>query len=38
MTILRKPRIIPQLIRLAGNSRIAARSLTAAMKELLARL
>jgi len=38
LTILRKPRIIPQLIRLAGNSRIAAGSLTAAMKELLARL
>lgn len=35
LTILRKPRIIPQLIRLAGNSRIAANSLTAAMKQLL---
>lgn len=35
MTILRKPRIIPQLIRLAGNSRIAAKSLTAAVDKLL---
>lgn len=35
LTILRKPRIIPQLIRLAGNSRTAARSLTAALKQLL---
>lgn len=34
-TILRKPRIIPQLIRLAGNSRIAAGSLTTAIKQLL---
>lgn len=38
LTVLRKPHIIPQLIRLAGNSRVAARSLTAAMNELLARL
>lgn len=35
LTILRKPRIIPQLVRLAGNSRIAAKSLTAAMEQLL---
>lgn len=35
LTILRKPRIIPQLIRLARNSRVAAHSLTAAMEELL---
>lgn len=35
LTILRKPRIIPQLIRLAGNSRVAARSLTAALEQLL---
>lgn len=35
LTILRKPRIIPQLIRLAGNSRIAAKSLTAALEKLL---
>ena len=38
MTIVRKPRIIPQLIRLAGNSRIAAASLTRSMKCLLAAL
>lgn len=35
LTILRKPRIIPQLVRLAGNSRIAAKSLTAALDKLL---
>lgn len=35
LTILRKPRIIPQLVRLAGNSRIAAKSLTAALEKLL---
>jgi adenosylhomocysteine nucleosidase len=35
MTILRKPRIIPQLVRLAGNSRVAARSLTAALEKLM---
>ncbi|MBW4056881.1 MAG: phosphorylase [Proteobacteria bacterium] len=35
LTILRKPRIIPQLIRLARNSRVAAHSLTAAMEQLL---
>ncbi|MDD2540615.1 MAG: phosphorylase [Desulfuromonadaceae bacterium] len=35
LTILRKPRIIPQLLRLARNSRIAANSLAAAMKKLL---
>lgn len=35
LTILRKPRIIPQLIRLAGNSRRAARSLTGALEQLL---
>ena len=35
LTILRKPRIIPQLIRLAGNSRTAARSLTATLEQLL---
>jgi len=35
LTILRKPRIIPQLIRLAGNSRTAARSLTEALGQLL---
>lgn len=34
-TILKRPRIIPQLIRLARNSHIAARSLTKTMKELL---
>lgn len=35
LTILRKPRIIPQLVRLAGNSRVAARSLTSALEKLL---
>jgi adenosylhomocysteine nucleosidase len=35
LTCLRKPRIIPQLIRLAGNSRVAAAALTAAMERLL---
>lgn len=35
LTILRKPRIIPQLVRLAGNSRIAAKSLTNALEKLL---
>jgi len=34
MTVVRKPRIIPQLIRLAGNSRVAAASLTCSMKGL----
>ncbi len=34
-TILKRPRIIPQLIRLARNSRIAARSLANAMERLL---
>ena len=34
LTILRKPRIIPQLVRLAGNSRIASQNLTAALKRL----
>jgi adenosylhomocysteine nucleosidase len=36
LTIARKPRIISQLIRLAGNSRVAAASLTQAMERLLA--
>jgi adenosylhomocysteine nucleosidase len=36
LTIIRKPRIIPQLIRLAGNSRVAAGSLGQAMERLLA--
>lgn len=35
LTALRKPRIIPQLVRLAFSSRIAAESLTAAMSRLL---
>lgn len=35
LTILRKPCIIPQLVRLAGNSRIAAKNLTAALEKLL---
>lgn len=35
LTILRKPRIIPQLIRLARTSRIAAQSLGTAVEELL---
>ena len=34
-TIARKPWIIPQLIRLAGNSRIAGRNLAVVIKELL---
>jgi adenosylhomocysteine nucleosidase len=35
-TIARKPRIIPQLIRLARNSRVAATSLSLAMERFLA--
>ncbi|MEI6206886.1 MAG: hypothetical protein WCP20_08890 [Desulfuromonadales bacterium] len=35
LTVLRKPHIIPQLFRLAGNSRIAAKNLSAAVRELL---
>lgn len=35
-TILQKPRIIPQLIRLARNSRIAGNSLAGAMEQFLA--
>lgn len=35
LTILRKPRIIPQLIRLARNSRVAAHRLSVAMEQLL---
>lgn len=35
MTITRKPRIIPQLIRLAGNSRVAAASLSDVMHRFL---
>jgi adenosylhomocysteine nucleosidase len=38
LTILRKPWIIPQLIRLARNSRIAADSLSQAVAKLLASL
>lgn len=34
LTILKKPRIIPQLVRLAFSSRTAARSLTAALSRL----
>ena len=37
-TILRRPRIIPQLIRLAGNSRVAAKSLSLATKQLFQQL
>lgn len=37
-TILRRPRIIPQLIRLARNSRVAARNLGVAMKQLFVQL
>lgn len=37
-TILRRPRIIPQLIRLARNSRVAARGLGTAMERLLRQL
>jgi adenosylhomocysteine nucleosidase len=36
-TIARKPWIIPQLIRLAGNSRTAGRNLAVVVKELLAK-
>lgn len=36
LTIARKPRIIPQLLRLARNSRVAAASLSQAMERLLA--
>lgn len=36
LTIARKPRIIPQLIRLARNSRVAAASLSRATERLLA--
>ena len=36
LTIARKPRIIPQLIRLARNSRVAAGSLSQAVEQLLA--
>lgn len=36
LTVARKPRIIPQLIRLAGNSRVAAASLSQAFKRFLA--
>jgi adenosylhomocysteine nucleosidase len=35
MTILRKPRIIPQLVRLSGNSRRASHSLTTALRRLI---
>jgi adenosylhomocysteine nucleosidase len=35
LTVARKPRIIPQLIRLAGNSRVAAASLSQAFKRFL---
>ena len=34
LTVLRKPRIIPQLVRLSRNSRVAASSLTAALSRL----
>lgn len=34
-TVARKPRIIPQLVRLAGNSRTAGRNLAVAVKRLL---
>ena len=37
-TILRRPRIIPQLIRLAWNSRVAAKSLGTASKQLFQQL
>lgn len=36
LTIARKPRIIPQLIRLARNSRVAARTLSQAVERFLA--
>ncbi|HIJ95372.1 MAG TPA: hypothetical protein HPP94_06485 [Desulfuromonadales bacterium] len=35
LTILRKPRIIPQLVRLSGNSRRASQSLTSALRRLI---
>jgi len=35
LTILRKPRIIPQLVRLSNNSRIASQSLTLALRRLI---
>ncbi len=35
LTVLKRPRIVPQLFRLAGNVRIAAKSLTVAMEQLL---
>lgn len=38
VTILRRPRIIPQLIRLALNSRVAAKSLGIATKQLFLQL
>jgi len=34
LAVLKRPRIVPQLIRLARNSRVAANSLTAAMEQL----
>ncbi|HEX9023040.1 MAG TPA: phosphorylase, partial [Geobacteraceae bacterium] len=37
-TILRRPRIIPQLIRLGWNSHVAARGLATAMERLLQQL
>jgi adenosylhomocysteine nucleosidase len=36
LTVARKPRIIPQLIRLAGNSRVAAASLSQAFMRFMA--
>jgi adenosylhomocysteine nucleosidase len=36
LTVARKPRIIPQLIRLARNSRVAAAGLSQAMERFLA--
>ena len=36
LTVARKPRIIPQLIRLAGNNRVAAASLSRTFKRFLA--
>lgn len=38
LTALRKPRIIPQIVRLAHNSRIAAASLSESVEQLLAGL
>jgi adenosylhomocysteine nucleosidase len=38
LTVVRRPRIIPQLIRLARNSRVAAASLTDSFRRLLAGL